>query len=343
MRTPLLMFLALACGLGAAFLAWRYISDKEGADPEIEVIVPIADIKPLMRLSDEKMFEKVMVKEKSLRDKNDVVRTFEELKDPADQRPNFKTRNYPLPAKKAFYKSDLTLHKDTDLHARMGPEDVGVTVQVAPTDAGAGLINPGDRVDIIAPIFQQGQQEPTFKMVFQDIEVLAVNSSTQPNPDQTALPPNSLILKVTRPLAESVIAYRSRGNLNVVLRKSGVTEIFNTPGAKPSLLVQGVGTDPQPGENLGNDDPSVSEAEKQMRAEFEARMAELKKQLEDKDKQIAELSKGPEPVEPPPAPVVEKKEEPTIHTTVVIVGDKRVEYKAPIEREKPGGGPGGMN
>ena len=344
MRTPFLMIIALACGLGAAFLAWRYISAKEGEDPEIEVLVPKVDIPPMTRLNKQEQFEKIMVKEKTLRDKGDVVKSIEELQDPKDKTMNFRAKNYPLPARRPFYKADLVLHKESDLGARLGPDDVAITIRVDPTEAGMGLINPGDRVDIIAPIFKPGSNEPEFRTVYQNVEVLAVNTNKEPSPDGAPQPPNGFILKADRNMAEQITAYKSRGTLSVALRKPDHGKVYVTKGAKPSDI-PGVTSSPEeetrPAENKTPMDPSVpitaptvdtAEIERKVKAEYEAKLEEQNRKLKDLMAKLEELQK------PPPEP----KEEPIVHKTAVIEGSRRTEYKILIPKEKPEV-PGGSN
>lgn len=343
MRTPFLMIIALACGLGAAFLAWRYISNKEGDDPEIEVLVPKADLAPMTRLNKQDMFEKVKVKEKSLRDKGDVVKAFEDLQDPKDKTLNFRARNYPLPAKRPFYKADIVLHKESDLGARLKGDEVAFTLQVSPTDAGGGNINPGDRVDIIAPIFKQGSSEPEYRMVYQNVEVMAVNTSKEPSADGSPQVPNLFILRVDRNMAEQLNAYRSRGALSVSLRKPDHSVEYATKGARPSETAKGTGTgsgDEQPNPNKTPMDPSVpvvtpptvdtAEIERKVKAEYEAKLEEQNRKMKELLAKLEDLQK------PPPEP----KEQPVVYKTTVIQGDKRTEYKTVVVKEKseaPGG------
>jgi Flp pilus assembly protein CpaB len=333
------MIIALACGLGAAYLAWRYVAAKEGEDPEIEVLVPKQEIPPMTRLNKADLFEKVMVKEKSLRDKADVIKSFEDLQDPKDKSMNYRTRNFPLQAKRPFYRADIALHKESDLGARLGPDDVMVTIHVNPQEAGFGLINPGDRVDIIAPIYRPGALEPEFRIVFQNVEVLSVNSSKEPQPDGSPQPPTAINLKVDRNTAEHIIAYKSRGNLSVLLRKPDHAKTYATKGAKPSEVPGQASSDvaqEKPNENRTPMDPSVpltqpsvdvAEIEKKVKAEYEARLEEQNKRLKEALAKIEELTKQPAPTE--------LKEEPTVHETKVINGSKVTTFRTLLTKEKP--------
>lgn len=79
------------------------------------------------------------------------------------------------------------------LSMRMPPNKRAVTISIDPLSAVGGLVNPGDFVDVIIdlkvpnPQKPEGDTDSVTSLVFQNIQVLAVGTQTQPNPNQKEL------------------------------------------------------------------------------------------------------------------------------------------------------------
>ncbi len=222
-RTLTLMVIALACGLGAAYLAWKYAGG--GAEKNVamkKVLVPKQDIRGLQRLNDPNMFTEMEVKESTLRDPNDVVISHDQIKD-------MRAKDFTLNKEKPFYLSDVVKYRDSNLGARLNPGEVAVSIPVDAQLAGSGLIEVGNRVDICTQIPSvSGDPKIVFKVVFQNIEVLGVNSDAAPSPDGTPKPPNSLTLRMPHDKVPALSGYRSRGQtFHVFLRKPGDNTIYD--------------------------------------------------------------------------------------------------------------------
>lgn len=220
-RTLPLLILALLCGGGAAYLAWYY-SNANRNDPEVKVFVPKVEIKGMSRLNDPEKFQHIMVRQSTLRQGDEPIKEFDDIK-------NHRSKDFTLAPGKPFYKSDVVLWKDSAFASRLAEDEVALTVRVSPEDAGAGFINVGDKVDIIAKVpSARNDERAAFKIVFQNIEVLGVNQQAGTNPDGTPMPPQSLTLRFKREDSPKMALYRTMSQVNVVLRKSGYNETVAT-------------------------------------------------------------------------------------------------------------------
>lgn len=250
-RTLTLMVIALACGLGAAYLAWKYAGG--GADKNVvmkKVLVPKEDIKGLTRLNIQELFHEKEVKESSLRDVNDVVTTFDEVKD-------MRNKDFTLSKDMPIYKSDLVKYRESSIISRLKEGERAVTVPVDAAMAGSGHIEIGSRVDIITQIPTTGaDQKVRFKVVFQNIEVLGVNTDSAPSPDGQPKPANTLTLRMKNEDAPAMTAYRTRGQtFHVVLRNPGDDKIYDYKEFVLGDEKTGAGESDQPKEVAITDPP----------------------------------------------------------------------------------------
>jgi Flp pilus assembly protein CpaB len=315
-RTLPLLIIALFCGLGAAYLAWYY-GARNPNDPEVTVLVPKTEIKGMQRLSNPEMFQEIRVKQSKLRggSQDDVVKNFDDVK-------SMKNKDYVLAPGQPVYKADLTPATQSGFAYRLDTDEVAQTVRVSPDDAGSGFITVGDKVDIIAKVpSARNEDKIVYKTVFQNIEVLAVNTISGTTADNQPMPPNSLVLRLKRVDAQKMLMYRSlSGHLSVVLRKPGFSEIV-------ALEETEVGRDA--GTGAGKADPSEN----------------LLASPGDKDKKEATPETAPvnptnsAPVQPtqPAPPVVAQETKPVVppqfieHKTKVVEGNQSKDVTFKLE------------
>lgn len=92
-----------------------------------------------------------------------------------------------------------------------------VTQRVSPETASGGFILPGDRVDIL---HTNGSRESSMatKTIFENVRVLAVNTSYAENTESAVMEGVNVTLEFTPGDAESFITARSGGTVSLVLR-----------------------------------------------------------------------------------------------------------------------------
>ncbi|WP_269515385.1 Flp pilus assembly protein CpaB [Brevundimonas subvibrioides] len=97
---------------------------------------------------------------------------------------------------------------------------IGVSVE----SAAGGFILPGDRVDVIVTVEQQGGNEDegrakfASRIVMQNVKVLAIDQSTRAGDDQQAVVGATATLEVAPQDAEVVALAKAAGTLSLVLR-----------------------------------------------------------------------------------------------------------------------------
>lgn len=322
-RTLPLLVIALACGLGTAYLAWYYAGGNRN-DPDVKVLVPKADIKGMTRLNNKDLFKEFTVKQSTLRQGDEYIKTFEEIQE-------FKSKDYVLAKEKPIYKNDLVKYREVGLGARLLPDEVAQTVRVTPESAVAGFIEVGSRVDIICKVPQQRNDRQGFKTTFQNIEVLAVNQQAGTSPDGQPMPPQSLTLRMKRVDAPKLELYSQLGKVSVVLRKTGYNEIV----AVPDVFVGESPTGTNTGEEDGLTPPPATDKGTPP---------------QDPDVPPPPASTAPTPVITPaatqPAPIPDIKPQPAPppppkhlkFKTTIVVGDtkKDVDHTIPNPEYKPG-------
>lgn len=136
------------------------------------------------------------------------------------------------------------------LAAIVPPGKRAMSITVDATDVAPGLLQPGQRVDVVAS-FVSGS-DSVAKTILQNVSLLAVNGSTAatiaPQPEQpgqaakpAAVPPQptaSLItIAVTPSEAERLVAAQYKGKLRLGLRGLGDNSRVDTPGANTGTMV----------------------------------------------------------------------------------------------------------
>jgi Flp pilus assembly protein CpaB len=225
-RTPILMIIALICGLGAAFGTWKVLSGApaptEQKVEEVEVLVPKKEIPGMTGLRPE-LFEPKKWPKRDL--------TNEEYITPADDLKEFKTRNYALKAGKPFYRADIVKGQDFGFTQKLKANEVAYTV---PTDAASGMsgfLQVGHKIDICVVMPAIGPEGPTSQTVLQNVEVLAVNGPIM-NDQQQMIFPERVILRLTRDQMESIAMYKTQGQMSLALRNQESNDVFETTGTK---------------------------------------------------------------------------------------------------------------
>jgi pilus assembly protein CpaB len=95
----------------------------------------------------------------------------------------------------------------------------------------AGLIRPGNRVDVLVTLEDPRKKSEVTKLVLQDVPVLATGAELSENGDGASLPVDVYTLEVTPEEGEKLSLAAAEGKLHFALRNSADTETVLTNGA----------------------------------------------------------------------------------------------------------------
>ncbi len=95
----------------------------------------------------------------------------------------------------------------------------------------SGLVNPGDRVDVLLTTSDPKTQEKINKTVFENVLVLATGAALRRNSEGKPSPVDNYTLEVTPEQAEKVILAASQGKIHFALRSVLDRETVLTTGA----------------------------------------------------------------------------------------------------------------
>jgi pilus assembly protein CpaB len=101
----------------------------------------------------------------------------------------------------------------------------------------SGLINPGNRVDVIVTVTDPAIKKVKSKIVLENLRVLATGTQIQKNEKGEPMPVDVYTLEVTPDQAERLALAASQGKLNFALRNTTDSEDIRTKGITvPQLL-----------------------------------------------------------------------------------------------------------
>lgn len=241
-RTTLIVAILLALGTG--WLTLTYINAIKRANPgagtERAVIVAASDI-PARTTITPAMLQRVV------RPASDVEP--DAIADPAAASGALSLIS--IPAGAQLTASKIGRPSDVGLTVRLAPGTRAVSIQVDRVKAISGLLQPGDRVDVIAVPPRNGQEPPPAATILRGIKVLAVGphletSSATPSPDEQSSA--TVTLEVTPRQADLLATADQNTTLRLALRSpreslnSEPTEALHFPAAP----VQEVAAAPAP-------------------------------------------------------------------------------------------------
>ena len=135
--------------------------------------------------------------------------------------------------------SKLVAREDPDagLAGKVSPGRRAVTVAVNPVSALAGMVVPGDRVDVITTFNTEGNPSQSLtSTIIHNIPVLAVDTNTSAgNPRGEA--PATVTLQVTPAQAQELILATERGSIRLTLRSPDDIQATPIPSARINSLV----------------------------------------------------------------------------------------------------------
>lgn len=111
-----------------------------------------------------------------------------------------------------------------------------MTVAINDVTGVAGLLRPGDQVDVLGTV-NVGNQAITSLLV-QNIRVLAVNKSTEATSDSKPAQTGTLTLSLNTAEAQQLTLAAEKGSIRVLLRTPADKELVNVPSANINHLVR---------------------------------------------------------------------------------------------------------
>jgi pilus assembly protein CpaB len=236
-KSAVLLLLALGCGLVAAIGVTQVINKDVSPPAETgdtaSIFVALRDITPgelitpqLVKLES---WPKAKIPEGSISKIESVegCRARTEI-----------LQGDPIREKKLLGKG-ATQQTPTD-YIPKGYRVVGVKVDLV---SGAGLIRPGDRVDVMVHLKRNANNdiaENRTQTILQDIKVFAVDDTFKLDPDakeDDSTAAKTISLLVTPQQAERLILASQLGKVQLVMRSPGDNEIAKTVGVSPLELI----------------------------------------------------------------------------------------------------------
>ncbi|OPY55957.1 MAG: SAF domain protein [Pelotomaculum sp. PtaU1.Bin035] len=205
-------------------------------------------------------FGKVAVARQRIPAKTQITSQMFELKDMPEKYINERAAVDPKEVQGQIAKSDILpgeqvlldkLAKDKDasdsLSFLLQPGKRAVTIAVNEISGIAGLVRPGDRVDVMGTFDLQGavgqEKSSMTSLLIQNAYVLSTDQSTNPaagnsQDGKKAAPAHVLTLSVTPEQAQPLILCSEKGSIRLLLRSATDQEIIALPSIKMNQLVR---------------------------------------------------------------------------------------------------------
>lgn len=226
MRNKLVIVLALVFGLLTAYLVLNYLQDVKTAldnNEYVEIVIANQDIPANTVISASMLSMKKIpfqyAHSQEITDNSEVIG---------------KILLVPLNAGESIMKNQVISQSDKKKGlAYVIPEGKrALTIPVDEVSGVAGLIKPGDKVDVISTITIGDNQPKTYTlMVLQNIEVLATGKQIEESAENVTAEVNTVTLAVTLAEAKPLMMANQKGVIRLMLRSpiddsQGYTEPF---------------------------------------------------------------------------------------------------------------------
>jgi pilus assembly protein CpaB len=229
-KTIILMVVAVGCGLVASYLTSRMLAQNSsgGDDEKVKILVARQKIPMGTRLKEpEKYFvEKEFTKGE---EPKKAFTSYDQLKD--------KILNKTISAEVHVTPDDLTTADQVGLGSEIPPGWRAMAIQVKSDTNVAGFITPRSHVDVVSTT--HGDTGPIAKTILQDVLVLAADQKKAREGDGAAMLSSTVTLQVKLDDAEKLTLAASLGELRLILRPEGDSELVKTNGARPTDVAKG--------------------------------------------------------------------------------------------------------
>jgi pilus assembly protein CpaB len=221
-----LLFLGIAVlfGLAAAFVAQRWLSGQEPAEPQAaettSVVVARIDLPVATELSDRQL---VTVDWPTAHLPKGIMTRVERAQD--------RVLRHPLVEGEPLLESALFPEgSEAGLTAVIAPNRRAVSVKVDPVVGVAGFVKPGTRVDVLTTLRRVDRQKPVpySKVILQDVRVLAVDQKLEEARNGEPEIVSVVTLEVEPVQAEQLTYASHEGRLQLALRNPADKETVET-------------------------------------------------------------------------------------------------------------------
>ncbi len=236
-RVGVILFLALASGLLAAFLAFRFLRQptvpgvvQAAEAPTVGVVLATRDLEPGQQVTQQDI---------RLVDwpAGSLPEGFSTSPDEVVGRGVIQ----PIRINEPLLSSKLASPEGgAGLQATIAPGERGVAVRVNEIVGIAGWIRAGMRVDVLVTLDQGSNiTEPITKLVLQDVLVLGIGQNLVRTEQDEPLPGQVVILAVDPDEAEQLTLMATKGSIQLALRNSLDRDTVDTRGVVARELVAG--------------------------------------------------------------------------------------------------------
>jgi pilus assembly protein CpaB len=231
-KTMILMVVAVSCGLGASYMTSQLLADRQAeapAEEQVPVLVAKVRVPGWMVISDpEKYFEVKMLPESAVSKKS--LRSFEEIK---GQR-----LNKPLDSERAAIQDDLLTKEQRSIIDNLVTGQRLIAVKVNPESLAGGFVLPGTRVDVICTT---RNNDPTSRIVLQNMLVVAVDMQDSRNPEQKSMIGQTVTLVASPEEATRLSLASAIGELRLSPKSSSDLKRINQVVTRASDLENALG------------------------------------------------------------------------------------------------------
>jgi len=231
-KSIILIVIALGCGLIASIGISQVMNESYGraVGPEMETIFVAAGDVP----SWSKLNSTLVKQEEWPVDKvpEGAARSLEEFEG--------MSLRYPLYPGEPIVKSKLSDGTGKIASERIPEGHQVFAVKVDKESALAGLINPGDKVDVL--VFLHGQSGTSFvstgtRTIMRNVIIFAINDQiARSSDDESSIDAKTVSLLVRPEQSERLLLAKQLGTIHLVLRKPGDDSRIQTDGAQPGDL-----------------------------------------------------------------------------------------------------------
>jgi pilus assembly protein CpaB len=227
-KTMILMVVAVGCGLGASYMTSRLLAERNNKPTEEVATVPVLvakarvpgwqPIKEAEKLFEVKQFPEDVAPKKALGSIAEI----------SGQR-----LNKPLDEGKPVTQDDLLTKEQADISHQLQPGQRAIAIKVTAESSISGFVLPGSRVDVVCTT--RGN-DPSSKVVLQNMLVLAVDTQDQRNPEQKTIIGQTVTVAATANEATRLALAGSIGELRLMLKGHGDTKRIGNVVVKASDL-----------------------------------------------------------------------------------------------------------
>jgi pilus assembly protein CpaB len=226
LKTLILMVVAVGCGLAASYMTSRLLAERSAppTDAKVAVVVAKQKVSPMVLIKEPERYFELKDYPEGLAPRK-ALKTLEDIK---DQRLNKSV------TEEEIVTYDHVLNKEqAGLPAELPTGTRAVAIKVNPESLVGGFVLPRSRVDVMFTS-RGGAADAQTKVLLQDMLVLAVDQSSQRDPNEPTKLGNTVTLAAKPEEAQRLALASTLGELRLTLRALGDNERIRLPATKLS-------------------------------------------------------------------------------------------------------------